>query len=64
VYIPPCRFDNEKDAQDNKDHPCAKIEQTAQKLHDKKTDGREGQRVSFDVTQGPKGPAAENVKAL
>ena len=24
----------------------------------------EGQRVSFDVTQGPKGPAAENVKAL
>lgn len=24
----------------------------------------EGQRVSFDVTQGKKGPAAENVKAL
>jgi CspA family cold shock protein len=24
----------------------------------------EGQRVSFNVTQGPKGPAAENVKAL
>ena len=24
----------------------------------------EGQRVSFDVVQGPKGPAAENVKAL
>ena len=24
----------------------------------------EGQRVSFDVQQGPKGPAAENVKAL
>ncbi|MCX5846007.1 MAG: cold-shock protein [Deltaproteobacteria bacterium] len=24
----------------------------------------EGQRVSFDVTQGNKGPAAENVKAL
>jgi CspA family cold shock protein len=24
----------------------------------------EGQRVSFDVKQGPKGPAAENVKPL
>jgi CspA family cold shock protein len=24
----------------------------------------EGQRVRFDVTQGNKGPAAENVKAL
>ncbi len=24
----------------------------------------EGQRVSFDVQQGKKGPAAENVKAL
>ena len=24
----------------------------------------EGQRVSFDVVQGPKGPAAENVKPL
>jgi len=24
----------------------------------------EGQRVSFDVQQGPKGPAAGNVKAL
>jgi CspA family cold shock protein len=24
----------------------------------------EGQRVSFDVTQGPTGPAAENVKPL
>ena len=24
----------------------------------------EGQRVSFDVTQGKKGPAAENVKPL
>jgi CspA family cold shock protein len=24
----------------------------------------EGQRVSFDVAQGKKGPAAENVKAL
>jgi cold shock protein len=24
----------------------------------------EGQRVSFDVTQGPKGPSAENVKAI
>jgi CspA family cold shock protein len=24
----------------------------------------EGQRVSFDVTQGQKGPAAENVKPL
>jgi CspA family cold shock protein len=24
----------------------------------------EGQRVQFDVTQGPKGPAAENVKPL
>jgi cold shock protein len=24
----------------------------------------EGQRVSFDVTQGKKGPAAENVKVL
>ncbi len=24
----------------------------------------EGQRVSFDVTQGQKGPAATNVKAL
>jgi len=24
----------------------------------------EGQRVSFDVTQGKKGPAADNVKAL
>jgi cold shock protein len=24
----------------------------------------EGQRVSFDVTDGKKGPAAENVKAL
>jgi CspA family cold shock protein len=25
---------------------------------------QEGQRVSFDVTQGKKGPAAENVKPL
>ena len=24
----------------------------------------EGQRVQFDVTQGPKGPSAENVKPL
>jgi len=24
----------------------------------------EGQRVSFDITQGTKGPAAENVKLL
>ena len=24
---------------------------------------QEGQRVSFDVTQGPKGPQAENVSA-
>jgi CspA family cold shock protein len=24
----------------------------------------EGQRVSFDITQGKKGPAAENVKLL
>ena len=24
----------------------------------------EGQRVSFDVTKGAKGPAAENVKAI
>jgi len=24
----------------------------------------EGQRVQFEVTQGPKGPAAENVKPL
>jgi len=24
----------------------------------------EGQRVSFDVAEGKKGPAAENVKAL
>lgn len=24
----------------------------------------EGQRVSFDVTKGPKGPSAENVKLL
>jgi len=24
----------------------------------------EGQRVSFDVTKGPKGPAAENVKLI
>ena len=24
----------------------------------------EGQRVSFDITQGKKGPAAENVKIL
>jgi CspA family cold shock protein len=24
----------------------------------------EGQKVQFDVTQGPKGPAAENVKPL
>lgn len=24
----------------------------------------EGQRVSFDVTQGQKGPAAENVKSV
>jgi len=24
----------------------------------------EGQRVSFDITQGKKGPAAENVKPL
>jgi CspA family cold shock protein len=26
-------------------------------------DLREGQRVSFDVGQGPKGPRAENVRA-
>ena len=25
---------------------------------------QEGQRVSFDVTQGKKGPSAENVRAL
>ncbi len=25
---------------------------------------QEGQRVSFDVTQGKKGPAAENVKPI
>ncbi len=25
---------------------------------------QEGQRVSFDITQGQKGPAAENVKPL
>ena len=25
---------------------------------------QEGQRVSFDVTDGPKGPAADNVVAL
>ena len=25
---------------------------------------QEGQRVSFDVTKGAKGPAAENVKAI
>ena len=24
----------------------------------------EGQRVSFDITDGPKGPSAENVKSL
>jgi cold shock protein len=24
----------------------------------------EGQRVSFDITQGPKGPSAENVKPV
>jgi CspA family cold shock protein len=24
----------------------------------------EGQRVSFDITQGPKGPSAENVKPI
>jgi CspA family cold shock protein len=24
----------------------------------------EGQRVSFDITKGPKGPAAENVRKL
>ncbi len=27
-------------------------------------DAQEGQRVSFDVQQGPKGPAAANVKPL
>jgi CspA family cold shock protein len=25
---------------------------------------KEGQKVSFDVTQGQKGPAAANIKAL
>jgi len=25
---------------------------------------KEGQQVSFDVTQGPKGPAAANIKPL
>jgi hypothetical protein len=38
VRITPRRFGDEKDAQNNKDQPGAKIEQTAQKLHDKKTD--------------------------
>jgi cold shock protein len=25
---------------------------------------QEGQKVSFDVTQGPKGPQAENIQAI
>jgi hypothetical protein len=38
VRITPHRFGNEKNAQNNKDQPGTKIEQTAQELHDKKTD--------------------------
>lgn len=42
ALIPPSCFDDEKEAQDNKEYTCAKIEQTNQKLHDNKTDRREG----------------------
>jgi CspA family cold shock protein len=34
-------------------------------VHDGRFDElREGQRVSYDIGQGPKGPRAENVKAM